>query len=67
MALEVGVRQAPAIAEVPQIAEFAPGKTFTPQIAAVFTGIAGRIAAMFRLGRTIEFLSDESMLFMSLA
>lgn len=43
------------------------GVRLTPQIGEVFTGIAGRTAAMFRLGRTIEFISDESIFFMSLA
>jgi len=68
MALKFGVRLASMIAEVPQIAEFAPGKTAPPQIAEVLTGVARRtialFAVLFMVSSTIGLISDEIMFFM---
>jgi hypothetical protein len=67
MALKSCLRLVPPTADVPQIAEFPPGKALAPQIRAVLTGIARRTAALFMVHWTIGFISDDSRFFMSFA
>jgi hypothetical protein len=67
MALKSCLLVAPPIAEVPQIAESAPGKTLAPHVIAVHTGVARRTAALFMVDWTIGFISDDSRFFMSFA
>jgi len=67
IALKSCLRVLPPMAEVPQIAESAPGKTSAPHIMAVHTGVARRTAALFMADWTIGFISDDSRFFMSFA
>src|SRR5580658_8413117 len=67
IALKSCLRVTPPIAEVPQIADSAPGKTPAPHIMAVHTGVARRTAALFMVDWTIGFISDDSRFFMSFA
>lgn len=71
MALKFCVPLAPLYAEVPQIAEFAPGRNSRPRIAEVLTGIARRTAASlevwFMVFRTIGNISDDSSFFIRFA
>jgi hypothetical protein len=70
-ALDGGVQLSPRAADVPQTAEFPPGKTSRPQVTAVVTGttkrMAALLAALFMVYKTIGFISDDIRFFMIFA
>ncbi len=70
-ALDGGIQPHPCASDVPQTAEFPPGKASRPQVTAVFTGAAKRTAALFAglfmAHKTIGFISDDIRFFMIFA